>query len=247
MEMNNQINFKIYANNYDKHRKADLRLIDLIITNLNADPKARILDFGCGTGNYLNALQEKGYINLCGLDKSDDMCEIATEKTGVTIKTGSHFNIPYENNYFEGIILIDVIHFIPDIDLLFKELNRIAKNDGRIFIATQSHQQLETRIYSKYFPSTTSIDKLRHHEINKIVSTAELNGFTLVSKNDFLSNTDFLVDEEYFNLIKNKSFYILGLISEEEFCSGIEKLHLDLQNGNFVSKFPGRTIITLKK
>ncbi len=239
--------FKAYAQNFDKHRTADLKLVDTAIESLKISRDMRILDFGCGTGNYLKAFQIKGYNNLFGLDQSDEMCKIASDKTSAIIKKGSHVNVPFESDYFGAIIIIDVVHFIDDIHSLFNSLQRICKNNGRVFIATQSHAQLETRIYSKYFPSTTKIDKLRHHDISNLIAVAESSGFSLLTVKDYLNDTDFLVDENYFNLIKNKSFYILGLLSDNEFNEGMAKFQIDMRNGSFIAKFPGRTLITIEK
>jgi ubiquinone/menaquinone biosynthesis C-methylase UbiE len=247
MSINNKIDFNVYANNYDKHRVADLKLVDVAIKSLNIDTNHRILDFGCGTGNYLSAMQNRNFNCLFGLDHSNEMCKIAIEKTNLNILQGSHFNIPFENEYFDAIMIIDVIHFIEDIHKLLSEFCRISKTKSRVFIATQSHKQLESRIYSKYFPSTTAIDKLRHHDISNLISISESCRFSLVSVQDYLNNTDFLVDENYFKLIKNKSFYVLRLITEEEFENGIKSLEIDLKNGSFIDKFPGRTLITLEK
>lgn len=247
MTIENKYDFKMYAKNYDNHRTADLKLVETAIENLKLDGNTRILDFGCGTGNYLKAFQIKGYKNLFGLDQSDEMCKIASEKTIAIIRKGSHLHVPFDSDFFGAIIIVDVVHFIDDIDSLFNSLQRICKKNGRVFIATQSHEQLETRIYSKYFPSTTRIDKLRHHEISKIVAVAESSGFSLLTVKNYLNGTDFLVDENYFNLIKNKSFYILGLLSDDEFDDGMTKLQIDMRNGSFISKFPGRTLITLEK
>ena len=247
MALKNEIDFKMYAKNFDKHRKADIELVNIIIDRLKINESSRILDFGCGTGNYLKTFQAKGYNNLFGMDQSEEMCKIASKKTSATLKNGTHNCIPFEDNYFRGVFIVDVIHFIDDIDNLFNSLHRICQVKGRVFIATQSQAQLETRIYSKYFPSSTKIDKLRHYAIDKLTSTAESKGFKLVSTTNYLNNTKILVDETYFNLIQNKSFYILRLILHDEFKQGIEKLRLDMRDGNFIAKFPGRTLITFEK
>lgn len=41
-----------------------------------------ILDLGCGTGNHVLCLAEKGYL-VCGVDRSDEMLNIARLKAGV--------------------------------------------------------------------------------------------------------------------------------------------------------------------
>jgi len=247
MATREKADFNVYAKNYDSYRTADLELLETAIDSLKIDTSMRILDFGCGTGNYLKAFQMKGYNNLFGLDQSDEMCKIASEKSTAIIKKGSHVNIPYESDYFDAIIIIDVVHFIADINCLFNSLWRISKKNGRVFIATQSHAQIETRFYSKYFPSTTKIDKLRHHDISNLISVAESSGFSLITVEDYLTGTDFLVDDNYFNLIKNKSFYILRLLSDDEFNEGVAKLQIDMKNGSFIAKVAGRNLITVQK
>lgn len=247
MAIKEKVDFQVYAKKFDSHRNADLSLVDSAINSLNLERTMRVLDFGCGTGNYLKTLQIKKFTNLFGLDQSDEMCKIASRKTIATIKKGSHTEIPYDNDFFDAVIIVDVVHFIDDIASLFNNLYRVCKKNSRIFVATQSHDQLNARIYSEYFPTTTVIDKVRHHEIIKIVSVGESHGFSLISVEDYLANTDFLVDRKYFDLIKNKAFYILGLLSDEEFDKGIARLELDIKEEGFIAKFPGRTLLTFEK
>jgi len=242
-----KVDFKSYAQDFDKHRKADFKLIEIAADILNLDVNSNILDFGCGTGNYLKCLQERGFLHLFGLDKSEEMCIISSEKTSAIIKNGSHLDFPFEKASFRAVIIIDVVHFINDLQGLFKSLQHACEINGRVFIATQSHEQLEKRIYSKYFPSTTEIDKRRHHDIKSLITIAETCGFSLVSEKKYLSNTDFLVDWDYFDLINKKSFYVLRLITPEEFNSGMQQFQFDLRDGNIIAKFPGRTLITLEK
>jgi ubiquinone/menaquinone biosynthesis C-methylase UbiE len=236
-----------FSKKYDAHRAADMRLLEAIIDNLKLNKTMNILDFGCGTGNYLEALQSKGYRNLFGLDPSKNMRDTAFKKTNVIIRDGSHLNIPYEDNFFDAVILIAVIHFVEDIKSLFDGLQRICKKGALVFIATQSYKQIERRFYNKYFPSLVKIDKTRYHEIEKIISTAEQSGFSLRTNQDFLSCTDMMIDEKYFSLVQNKAFFIFELLPSKEFEKGLSLFRKDMKNGNFIAKFAGWTIITLQK
>jgi len=239
--------FKAFSKNYDIHREADLGLLEIVIGNLKLSKDMHILDFGCGTGNYLCALQKKGYTNLYGLDKEESMQEIAVKKTGLNVRIGTHLNIPFEKDFFDAVTLIAMIHFIDDIDSLFRNLYSISKKYGRISIVTQSHEQVDSRFYNKYFPSLAEMDKQRYHRIENITATAEQNGFTVCDIQEYSSGTDMLVDKNYFNLIKDKSFYVLRLLSDDEFDRGMEKFNSDMVNGNFTAKFAGWTIITVEK
>lgn len=238
----NIVDFNKYINTFDNYRDADYELIDVMIKKLNLQQANNILDYGCGTGNYLRGFKKLGFYNFFGIDKSSEMCKMASEKTGFNVKVGDEHSILFENKKFDAIILIDVIHFIENISVLLCSL----KKGGHIFIATQSFEQLENRIYAKYFPSAEVIDKSRHHRIDKIINESKDIGLSVKEVIGYKVDTDFIVDKNYYNLIKSKAFYILGLIPQEEFNEGIGILDEELKNGSFVAKFPGRTLIILE-
>lgn len=241
------VNFKEYANKFDNYRSADQSLIDTLINMMGLSQDMHILDYGCGTGNYLAQLKAKGFAHLYGLDKSEEMCAIAAEKTGLVVRCGDEWHLPYENGFFDAVIIIDVVHFVESLDGFFAQLKTIIKPGGKIFIATQSREQLRTRVYAKYFPSAYVIDKDRHHQISEIISLATTHGFSHYEVSGYKENSDYYVDNNYLQLVKNKAFYIFGLIPEDEFKRGVEMLEHDLINGPFIAKFPGRTLVLLEK
>lgn len=243
------VNNKNYSKAFLAHRVADLGLLDAVISNLQLNKDMRLLDFGCGTGNYLLALQNKGYANLFALDKDESMIDIATTRTGISVKSGSHLNIPFDKDFFDSIMLIAMIHFIDNLYSLFENLNFVCKKGGRVVVVTQSHQQIDARFYNKYFPSIAEIDKERYHDPQCIISVAEECGFKAQNIEDYSSGSDLIVDDKYFNLIKDKSFYVFRLISEEEFSKGMEIFEKELKQntGKFIAPFAGWTLVTLQK
>jgi len=120
---------------------------------------------------------------------------------------------------------------------------------GRIVIVTQSHKQVSSRFYNQYFPSLVNIDKERYHEPQYIISMAQKNGFVLKGVQDYATGKDMVIDDKYFELIKSKSFYVLRMLSDDEFEEGMKNFTKDLEKtgGNFVAPFAGWTIITLQK
>lgn len=46
------MDFKDYSQQYMVYRTADMDLINYKINNLNIEKNMKILDSGCGTGNY---------------------------------------------------------------------------------------------------------------------------------------------------------------------------------------------------
>jgi SAM-dependent methyltransferase len=101
----------------------------------------KILDLGCGSGRHLVYFSNKGF-EVYGLDASPKALELSE----VWLKQeGKHCDLklhrieekfPYHNNYFDAIVSIQVIHhnFIKDIKFTIKEINRILKTKGLIYI-----------------------------------------------------------------------------------------------------------------
>lgn len=154
-----KVDYNKISTQYDNVRSADLKLISLFSEEVEINENTRILDFGCGTGNYADKLQKVTGAKIYGVDPSEGMREKAKAKnSNVVFYKGNHEKIPFDNNFFHFIYMTDVIHHIPEIRIMFNELKRVLKSDGKICIATQSHKQIEKRFYVKYFP-TTAINK----------------------------------------------------------------------------------------
>ena len=113
--------------------KIDNELIKLI----KVLPKnSKVLDLGCGTGDQLNILN-KFNMEFYGVDPAPGMVEIAKQKfnTKNRIKLGVAQNIPFEDNYFDCLIMIEVLRYFDreDINTALKESFRVLKPGGKIF------------------------------------------------------------------------------------------------------------------
>ncbi|MCB0785182.1 MAG: methyltransferase domain-containing protein, partial [Flavobacteriales bacterium] len=64
---------------YDGTRQADAYLVGRLLTLLDRPPGSRILDVGCGTGNYTSALQVLG-LSMTGVEPSERMLAEARTK-----------------------------------------------------------------------------------------------------------------------------------------------------------------------
>ena len=105
---------EFYANCYDEiHSNKDyleecLRLERFILKNSSNNEISKILDYGCGTGGHLLALQ-KEHRELAGFDISEDMLRIAKLKKSNVLFTDrlddldSNFDLVYS--------LFDVINY----------------------------------------------------------------------------------------------------------------------------------------
>ena len=101
----------------------------------------RILDLGCGTGRHLIYFLNFGF-EVYGLDASPKALEISRnwlEQEGkscdLKLQRVEH-KLPYENEFFDAIISIQVIHhnLLEEIKFTIKEMERILKSKGLVYI-----------------------------------------------------------------------------------------------------------------
>ena len=232
---------------YDDVRAGDLALIRCLIQALPSCPDLRILDIGCGTGNYTDLFQKLTQAEVYGVEPSEGMLAKARQKNErITFKTGLADHIPFEDDFFDFVYMTDVIHHIPNIEAMFAEIWRVLRSGGMGCIVTQSHRQIEARPIAQYFPSTARVDKERYPDIDEIIEAAQAQGFTR-TEGEILSEEPLELDDSYLELVRKKGYSMLHLISDEEYQTGLEALEQALRNGPVTVQPAGATLVWFTK
>ena len=99
------------------------------------DPKKgeRVLDIGCGSGNHLLLLNKFG-LDINGVDASPCMISKARERLGnrCLLKKGMAEDLPFDDNEFDIVVLINTLEFLDDPLQALREAGRVAKR--QVFI-----------------------------------------------------------------------------------------------------------------
>ena len=88
--------------------------VDFIIKFLeenNIKKESKILELGCGTGNYLSIFSKKGY-DIEGMDLSEEMLKIAGQKCSCKLTQGDIVNFDLERKFDVCIVMFDVLSYI---------------------------------------------------------------------------------------------------------------------------------------
>ncbi|MGE5328339.1 MAG: class I SAM-dependent methyltransferase [Deltaproteobacteria bacterium] len=101
----------------------------------------RILDLGCGFGDYSRFLYDMGAKEVVGIDSSEKMIEMAEAQKGE--RNIAYYRMPieeisFEKDSFDLVISNIVMHYIEDIDGLFSRVNKVLSPNG-IFVFSSEH------------------------------------------------------------------------------------------------------------
>jgi len=144
------------AANYDKRanksHEAYQTIIELIKNEISADMD--VLDMGTGTGEIpISICCNVKSINA--IDFSTEMIQIAQKKAdkneikNITflVKDSNHLN--YKDNSFDIILIINLLHVVPNPNNIINEAKRLVKKNGKIIIASfLNDESLRSRLIS---------------------------------------------------------------------------------------------------
>jgi len=116
---------------YLKVIKKSIEIIKIIFQNKKS---MKIIDIGCATGNTLKELEKKGYKNLYGIEKSEDMIEKAYKSKFINYIHNK--KLPKNLGKFNVIIANWTLHFINNREKYLQDIYDSLENNG-IFILTE--------------------------------------------------------------------------------------------------------------
>jgi SAM-dependent methyltransferase len=119
------------------------------------NPRARILDYGCGYGRTLAELFEAGFENLVGVDFSEQMlgrAQIAVTHAGL-VRNDGH-TLPFKTESFDAVLLFAVLTCIPDDNeqrQLLGEVRRVLRPGGLLYVSDLlvNHDQRNRERYER--------------------------------------------------------------------------------------------------
>lgn len=108
----------------------DRYYIDLIALHTGIKTDVKILDIGCGVGNFINGWNNRGYLNVKGVDISETACQMSGNPN---IQQASITDLPFNDNEF-GIVFSSSFWEHIDESIIDKALSEAVRVGG-----TQAH------------------------------------------------------------------------------------------------------------
>ena len=96
-------------------------------------PGATILDYGCGIGQFLQAIKAEGFVPF-GVEFDEEAAKFTAMNTGCEVLSVQEFEEHSGQAQFEVIHLGDVLEHLPDPKQMLKNLLVYLKPDGLLFV-----------------------------------------------------------------------------------------------------------------
>jgi 2-polyprenyl-3-methyl-5-hydroxy-6-metoxy-1,4-benzoquinol methylase len=104
-----------------------------------------LLDYGCGTGEFLNACK-KDDRDCSGVEPSEQARKIALQKTGITILTKFE---DLGDKKFDVITLWHVLEHVHDLNNIMAQLKDSLKKTGTLLIAVPNYESFDAKVYQQ--------------------------------------------------------------------------------------------------
>lgn len=128
-----------------EHPEWDDSMVTLVqkIDSLNHD-NLRVLDIGCGNGNFvIDELQHK-ILYAIGIDKTREATRKNTCLNKIDIGDAEH--LPYHNNSFDLVIALWVLEHLENPMEVFKEISRVLRPNGIFAFVTPNKNSALVKI-----------------------------------------------------------------------------------------------------
>jgi len=115
---------------------------DLLDREFGTDggPGRTVLEVGCGAGGMLGPLQRYGQV--AGLDIDHEYVSYCKARGFARVLCGSGYELPFADASFDLVCLFDTIEHIPDDELALREVRRVLKPGGSVFVSVPAYQWL---------------------------------------------------------------------------------------------------------
>ena len=248
--------YDAHASVYAATRTAAPWVLEPLLAEIDRlPPRSRVLEVGCGTGNYIGALAaRRPSFVFTGIDRSREMLRAAAggrpvaaggaararearagvdggagPLAGALVRADAGSALPIAGGSIHLAIAVDVVHHVRPLDRFFREVARVLAPCGRFLIATDSEDDLERRSLSVCFPEILPIERSRYPSLESLHVHAGRAGFALLERCPASGRIP--IDEALLANLEAKCSSSLTLIPDVAHRRGIDRVRAAAARG----------------
>jgi SAM-dependent methyltransferase len=112
---------------------------DALIAAAGIGPRERVLDVGCGAGEFLTVLRDAG-AHAEGVDPASGMRELAAAP-GFVVREGDAAHLPFADASFDVVTAVNALQFADDTTAALREFARVLLPSGRVAVANWAENE----------------------------------------------------------------------------------------------------------
>lgn len=149
--------------------------------------KGRIMDIGCGLGEFLADMKGRGW-EVYGNDTSSDACAYAREAYGLeNIYNEDLISLGFPDKFFDVVTLWHVVGHLEFIVKTFREIRRVLKDDGILVIESPNFDCLQRRLFREKWFGLALPNSINYFSPRRLKEILEPEGLEVI-KRDYLVN-----------------------------------------------------------
>lgn len=118
----------------------------------NLSEQSRVLDVGCGSGNFLYEISTVTGCEVYGIDISKTAAKTARENYGIDVFIGTIMQSPFPDNYFDVITAWAFLEHVNNPSEVLLKVSNLLKNDGLCIISIPNFDSLNAKLFKdKWF------------------------------------------------------------------------------------------------
>jgi 2-polyprenyl-3-methyl-5-hydroxy-6-metoxy-1,4-benzoquinol methylase len=142
---------------------------------LGSAQRGRILDMGCGNGEFLRRMGELGW-ETYGTDSSPAAVQLAT-RFARDVRLARASEPVFEEKQFDVVTMFNVFEHVPDPIETLVEVRRILKDGGTLILEVPNVQSLAFRIVKRNWIGLDVPRHLYHYSPKALIALAQAQGF----------------------------------------------------------------------
>lgn len=194
-----------------------------------AAPNSKILlDYGSGTGYFLNKMKSKGWL-VTGIEKDEGARHYAKSKFGLNVQSHEYiFQISEQQK--DTVTMWHVLEHIENLNAVMHQLHVILKDDGTAIIALPNRESLDAEYYKNNWAAYDVPRHLWHFSQKDFEFLANKHNFSLVDVKPMYLDAFYIsmLSQKYkgtflgslMGLLRGGLFFLKGL-SDKQKCSSL--------------------------
>ena len=155
----------------------------LKLINSFASEEKKLLDVGCGTGDFLKVAKDNNW-NVSGIEPNENARCIANQKVANSVFDTDHL-LMFKAESFDVISLWHVLEHLPKLEEHISIIESLLKPNGRLIIAVPNFKSYDAKYYDRFWAafdvprhlwhfSQTAISKLVEQKNMEVIETVPM-------------------------------------------------------------------------